>query len=194
MTTKKGDENLKGSASPHRSLYSISPHEKITKQTYNKLITDLNRSIKNQEVIELKFKTKINQEHQKERQKQTERLKRRKVNAEFLEKQIEEKNEKIKTGRIEAKRPGIPDDFNGYPNIFVTPLKEKRKQDRLRQAEFKKDLDKQLAYQNMLVLKKEREELDLENKIIENANSEYRLQKLIYDEKKRKHRELLLES
>ncbi|CAG9315011.1 unnamed protein product [Blepharisma stoltei] len=182
------------SISTSRPRLSISPSDSSHNLAYQKLLNELNRSIHEQELKEINFKKYLQDEVEKDKLKQAERLKRKKQHAAFLQRQIEEKEAKQKCLKLEFLKPGISENFHGYPNIPETPKKEKRKRELSLQKYFKKDLDEQMEFQAKNHEYQKQENLKLENKIISDANNELDNQKIRMLETKKFHKEMLTES
>lgn len=95
----------------------------------------------------------------------------------YLDQQISEKSQKRLIEKAEHLKPGIHEDFYGYPNLPQTPQEIRRKRELLQMQQLRKDLNDQLAH-------KHQSSHNLKYKELESARASNELDYKIYLDQK----------
>jgi hypothetical protein len=181
------DPQFRPAQTPSMASSSLTAQDRA----YDKVIEDLVKQKQLQEEKELRYAHELKNGLESDMKKVKEKKLKLREFSDDLKVQIEEINRR-KAREVEYKRsPGISDKMHGYPSLPETPDAERRRRKKAVQEMLKADLEAQMKIQNEETQAKKRNNLILENEILERSKQEFELDKQLRLTKKQQEKEML---
>ncbi|CAG9317933.1 unnamed protein product [Blepharisma stoltei] len=173
-----------------RSLLSSSI-DSAQEEAYKSTLKNLEEKIRSAVHNEKELQILSAKEKERELQLKSELKLKNKSNALELERQINEKKNRLLKEKEEFKVPGISEDFHGYPNIPETPKQLRRERELAIKRGVKKDLTLQIQSKTKELEQQKAREKELDLDFLSRAKQSLDIEKELKKDKKLREKELL---